>query len=113
MHIFEYLGREISKEKWNKKKAHAFIKPRLEELRLLGTSSNDVGLENIHVSETHKVSLIDFGLLDSSNNDECEKNDFENLDHILGIDSSSDNHSLEIRSMIRNKADTYGKYESE
>jgi len=113
MHIFEYLGREIPKEKWDKKKVHTIIKSRLEELHLLGISHNDVRLENIHVSESGKISLIDFGLSDCSNNEKRKKNDFENLDHILGIHGPSENDSQESQEMFHDEADKYGKYESD
>ena len=89
MHIFEYLGREIPEKKWDKKKVHTTIKSRLEELHLLGISHNDVRLENIHVSELGKISLIDFGLSDSSNNEKRKRLDFESLDFILEVHSSS------------------------
>lgn len=113
MHIFEYLGREIPEEKWDKKKVHTIIKSRLEELHLLGISHNDVRLENIHVSELGKISLIDFGLSDCSNNEKRKKTDFENLDHILGIHGSSENDSQESQGMFHDEADRYGKYESD
>ena len=64
MHIFEYLGKEMQEENWDKKKVHRIIKSRLEELHLLGISHNDVRLANIHVSVSGKISLIDFGLSD-------------------------------------------------
>lgn len=84
MHIFECLGRETPVEKWDKKKVHAVIKSRLEELHLLGISRNDVRLENIHVSVSGKISLIDSGLSDCSNNEKRKKNDFEALGYIWG-----------------------------
>lgn len=90
MHIFEYLGREIPMKEWDKHKVHKTIKLRLEELHLLGISHNDVRLANIHVSVSGKVSLIDFGLSDCTNNGEHKMNDLENLDYILGLNSSCD-----------------------
>ncbi|CUM57889.1 unnamed protein product [Debaryomyces tyrocola] len=91
MHIFEYLGREIQEEKWDKKKVHTIIKSRLEELHLLGISHNDVRLENIHVCQSGKISLIDFGLSDCTNNEDHKKNDFQTLDFILGVYGSNEN----------------------
>ena len=70
---------------------HRIIKSRLEELHLLGISHNDVRPANIHVSVSGKISLIDFGLSDCSNNEEHKKNDFETLDYILGVHGSNEN----------------------
>lgn len=106
MHIFEYLGREVPEEKWDKK-VHATIKSRLEELHLLGISHNDVRLENIHVSGSGKISLIDFGLSDSSNNEKRKRLDFESLDFILEVHGSSENDSQESQE-IHDKNDKYG-----
>ena len=82
MHIFEYFGKEMQEDNWDKKKVHRVIKSRLKELHLLGISHNDVRPANIHVSVSGKISLIDFGLSDCSNNEKRKKNDFENLDYI-------------------------------
>lgn len=95
MHIFEYLGKEIPMKEWDKHKVHKIIKSRLEELHLLGISHNDVRLANIHVSVSGKVSLIDFGLSDCTNNGEHKKNDLENLDFILGLNSSCDSSDID------------------
>ena len=111
MHIFEYLGKEMQEGNWDKKKVHKVIKSRLEELHLLGISHNDVRLENIHVSESGKISLIDFGLSDCSNNEKRKKNDFENLDHILGVHGSSENDSQESQEIFHDEK--HGKYESD
>ena len=73
MHIFEYLGKEIPKEKWDEKKVYEVIRLRLKELHLLRISHNDVRRSNIHVSESGKITLIDFGLSDCSNNEEYVK----------------------------------------
>jgi tRNA A-37 threonylcarbamoyl transferase component Bud32 len=91
MHIFEYLGREVPEEKWDNRKVRAIIKSSLEELHLLGISHNDVRPANIHVSVSGKISLIDFGLSDCTNNEEHKKNDFETLDSILGVYGSNEN----------------------
>lgn len=91
---------------------HTTIRSRLEGLHLLGISHNDVRLENIHVSELGKISLIDFGLSDSSNNEKRKRLDFESLDFILEVHSSSENDSQESQE-IHDKSDKYGKYESD
>ncbi|CUM55885.1 unnamed protein product [Debaryomyces tyrocola] len=84
MHILEYLGKEVPEEQWNKKEVYRVIKSRLKELHLIGISHNDVRPANIHVSVSGKISLIDFGLSDSTNNEKHKKNDFDTLDYILG-----------------------------
>lgn len=89
MHIFEYLGREVPEEKWDNRKIHIIIKSRLEELHLLGISHYDVRPANIHVSVSGKISLIDFGLSDCTNNEEHKKNG--DLDSILGVYGSNEN----------------------
>lgn len=92
MHIFEYLGKEVPEEKWNNKEVYEVIKSRLEELHLIGISHNDIRLANIHVSVSGKISLIDFGLSDCTNNEEHKKNDFETLDYILRANGSNENY---------------------
>ena len=52
-----------------------------------------LGLANIHVSVSGKISLIDFGLSDCSNNEEHKENDFETLEYILRIHGSIENDS--------------------
>ncbi|CUM57502.1 unnamed protein product [Debaryomyces tyrocola] len=91
MHIFEYLGKEVPEEKWNKKEVYRVIKSRLKELHLIGISHNDIRLANIHVSVSGKISLIDFGLSDCTSNEEHKKNDFETLDYILRANGSNEN----------------------
>jgi hypothetical protein len=88
MHIFEYLGREVPEEKWDNRKIHIIIKSRLEELHLFGISHYDVRPANIHVSVSGKISLIDFGLSDCTNNEEHKKNG--DLDSILGVYGSKE-----------------------
>lgn len=95
MNIFEYLGKKVPEEKWNKQQVYTVIKSRLEELHLLGITHNDVRLQNIHVSESGKISLIDFGLSDCSYDWRQMKRDFERSDYILGIHRSSENVSQE------------------
>ena len=90
MHIFEYLGKEVPEEKWNNKEVYKVIKSRLEELHLIGISHNDIRLANIHVSVSGKISLIDFGLSDYTNNEEHKKNDFETLEYILRANGSNE-----------------------
>ena len=92
MHIFEYLGKEVPEEKWNNKEVYKVIKSRLEELHLIGISHNDIRPANIHVSVSGKISLIDFGLSDCTNNEEHKKNDFETLDYILRANGSNENY---------------------
>ena len=93
MHIFEYLGKEVPEEKWNKKEVHRVIKSRLKELHLIGISHNDVRPANIHVSDSGTIYLIDFGLSDSTNNEEHKKNDLDTLDYILRAKSSNEDKS--------------------
>jgi tRNA A-37 threonylcarbamoyl transferase component Bud32 len=112
MHIFEYLGKEVPEEKWNNKKVYRVIKARLEELHLLGISHNDVRPANIHVSVSGKISLIDFGLSDCTNNEEHKENDFETLNSILEVHNSSENDFQESQE-IHDESDKYGKYESD
>ncbi|CAG84283.2 DEHA2A00242p [Debaryomyces hansenii CBS767] len=90
MHIFEYLGKEVPEEKWNNKEVYKVIKSRLEELHSIGISHNDIRLANIHVSVSGKISLIDFGLSDYTNNEEHKKNDFETLEYILRANGSNE-----------------------
>lgn len=70
MSIFDSLGKEIPIEELNMDNVYGIIKARLRELHLLGISHNDVSLANIHVFISGKISLIDFGLSDCSNNEE-------------------------------------------
>ncbi|CUM53631.1 unnamed protein product [Debaryomyces tyrocola] len=107
MHIFEYLGKEVPEEKWNKKEVYRVIKSRLEELHLIGISHNDVRPANIHVSVSGKISLIDFGLSDCTNNEEHKKNDLETLDYILRPNASNES---ENEVMFADRADEDDKY---
>ena len=104
MHIFEYLGKEVPEEKWNNKEVYKVIKSRLEELHLIGISHNDIRLANIHVSVSGKISLIDFGLSDYTNNEEHKKNDFETLDYILRANDSNENYKHANRINAKSEA---------
>lgn len=114
----KYLGKEVPEETWNKNEVYRVIKSKLKEVHLIGISHNDVRLANIHVSVSGKISLIDFGLSDSSNNDssnneEHKKNDFETLDYILRTRGSSENNCQESQEMFHDEADNYVNYESD
>lgn len=61
------------------------IKDRIKELHSLGISHNHIRIPNIHVSESGKVSLIDFGLSDASNNESCKVRDLQLLDKIFMV----------------------------
>ena len=116
MHIFEYLGKEVPEEKWNNKEVYKVIKSRLEELHLIGISHNDIRLANIHVSVSGKISLIDFGLSDYTNNEEHKKNDFETLEHILRSNGSNESfkHANQVNvkseAIPADRADKNDKY---
>ncbi|CUM48166.1 unnamed protein product [Debaryomyces fabryi] len=87
MHIFECLGKEVPKEKWNNKTVYRVIKSRLKELHLIGISHNDVRLANIYVSVSGKISLIEVVYIESL---QCEKKtvyDFE-LTHLFEFETS-------------------------
>ena len=116
MHIFEYLGKEVPEEKWNNKEVYKVIKSRLEELHLIGISHNDIRLANIHVSVSGKISLIDFGLSDYTNNEEHKKNDFETLEYILRLNGSNESfkHANQVNvkseAIPADRADKNDKY---
>ncbi|CAG85704.2 DEHA2C00110p [Debaryomyces hansenii CBS767] len=114
MHIFEYLGKEVPEEKWNNKEVYKVIKSRLEELHSIGISHNDIRLANIHVSVSGKISLIDFGLSDCTNNEEHKKNDFETLDYILRANGSNENYKhanrVSSEAISADRADEDDKY---
>ena len=113
MHIFEYLGKEVPEEKWNNKEVYRVIKSRLKELYLIGISHNDVRPANIHVSVSGKISLIDFGLSDSTNNEEHKKNDLDTLDYILRANRLNEDKSENEVMLADRAADEYGKFESD
>ena len=89
MHIFEYLGKEIPREQWDEKKVYEVIMLRLKELHLLRISHNDILRSNIHVSESGKITLIDFGLSKFPCSEESKQDDLESLDNIFGVNSST------------------------
>lgn len=60
-YMFEDLGEEKPIYEWNRNKVYIGIKQRLKKLHLLGIAHKYVA--NIQVSESGKISLIDFGLL--------------------------------------------------
>lgn len=90
------MSREkIPMQEWDMDNIYQVIRVRLQELHLLRISYSDVRLANIHASVSVKLSLIDFGISDCTNNEERKKNDFEFLDRILDIlDSSGSNINI-------------------
>ncbi|CAG89961.2 DEHA2F27368p [Debaryomyces hansenii CBS767] len=85
MHIFENLGEEIPSTEWDKFRVHKVVKERLAEIHSLGISHNDIRLDNMHVSISGKVTLIDFGLSSYPSSEEQKKRDFEALDELVPI----------------------------
>ena len=85
MHIFEDLGEEMPYSEWDKSNVHKVVKERLAELHLLGISHNDIRLDNIHVSVSGEVTLIDFGLAFYPSSEEQKKRDYEALDELFPI----------------------------
>ncbi|KAK6453598.1 uncharacterized protein RJT20DRAFT_137611 [Scheffersomyces xylosifermentans] len=86
-----YIYSSILGKKYQKmRKVGRVIRSGLKELHSLGISHNDMRIPNIHVSRSEKISLIDFGLSDSSNSESHKKRDFEILDDILGIYGDDD-----------------------
>ncbi|CUM49787.1 unnamed protein product [Debaryomyces tyrocola] len=85
MHIFEDLGEEMPSTEWDKYRVHKAVKERLAELHLLGISHNDIRVDNIHVSISGRITLIDFGLAVHPSSEERKKRDFEALDELLPI----------------------------
>ena len=80
MHRFEDLREEVPMFEWDYDQVYDAIKLRLKELHHLGISHNDVRPANIVVSETGKISLIDFGLSTYPTSEKRKKRDFEALD---------------------------------
>lgn len=83
MHIFEYSGKGLPFDAWDRCKMYKVIKSRLDEIYLLAISHNDVTEANIHFSESGKVSLIDFGLSEYPSSEEHIKNDIKSLKRIF------------------------------
>ena len=104
MHIFEYLGKEITKEKWDENKVYEVIGLRLKELHLLGISHTDVRRSNIHISESGKVTLIDFGLSKYPCSEASKQGDLESLDSIFGVTSKKEVAKSLVA--VNDKADT-------
>ncbi|CUM51020.1 unnamed protein product [Debaryomyces tyrocola] len=95
MHIFEYLGEEKPIDEWGAEVYYS-IKSRLEEIHLMAISHNDIRSDNIHVSVTGNITLIDFGLAIYPCNEENKKCDIEALDRLFSdyfndSQNSSDN----------------------
>lgn len=61
------------------------------------------------MSVSGTISLIDFGLSDSKNNEEHKKNDFDTLDYILRTNGSNEDKS-EREVMLAGRADEEVKY---
>ncbi|CAG89920.2 DEHA2F26576p [Debaryomyces hansenii CBS767] len=89
IHIFEYLGKEIPREKWDKKRVYEVTRLRLKELHSLRISHNDIRKSNIHVSESGKITLVDFGLSEYPCSEAGIQDDFDSLDNIFGVNSSA------------------------
>ncbi|CUM56121.1 unnamed protein product [Debaryomyces tyrocola] len=91
MHMFEYLGKETPIDEWDEK-VYFGIKSRLGEIHLMEISHNDIRSDNIHVSATGKITLIDFGLAIYPCSEENKSCDIEALDRLFS-DYSNDNQS--------------------
>ena len=100
MHIFEDLGEEIPSTEWDKFGVHKVVKERLEEIHLLGISHNDIRLDNIHVSISGRVTLIDFGLAFYPSSEEQKKRDFEALDELVPITGYGISGEDKIRDVV-------------
>ena len=108
MHIFEDLGEEVPMSEWDYDQVYDAIKLRLEELHHLGISHNDVRPANIVVSETGKISLIDFGLSTCPASEKRKKKDFEALDQSFrrGSYGVHEGNEDDLEDMPSKKADT-------
>ena len=114
MHIFEYLGKEIPREQWDEKKVYEVIRLRLEELHLLRISHNDILRSNIHVSDSGKVTLIDFGLSKFPCSEASKQDDLESLNNIFGMNiSASKIYNVESQVAVNDKGDTNHNDESD
>lgn len=83
MHIFEDVGEEIPRNEWKEEKVYEGVKLRLKELHQLGICHNDVRMGNIHVSESGKILLANFGLSQYPANEKSKMNDFDFLNSIF------------------------------
>ena len=114
MHIFEYLGKEIPREQWDEKMVYKIIRLRLEELHLLRISRNDILRSNIHVSDSGKVTLIDFGLSKFPCSEASKQDDLESLNNIFGMNiSASKIYNVESQVAVNDKGDTNHNDESD
>ena len=100
MHIFEDLGEEIPSTEWDKFRVHKVVKERLAEIHLLGISHNDIRLDNIHVSISGRVTLIDFGLAFYPSSEEQKKRDFEALDELVPITGYGISEEDKLRDVV-------------
>lgn len=100
MHIFEDLGEEIPSTEWNKCKVHEVVMERLAEIHLLGISHNDIRLDNIQVSISGRVTLIDFGFAFYPSSEEQKKRDFEALDELVPITGYGISGEDKIRDVV-------------
>ena len=100
MHIFEDLGEEMPSTEWDKFRVHKVVKERLTELHLLGISHNDIRLDNIHVSISGRITLIDFGLAIYPSSEERKRRDIEALNEIIPIVGHGNNGQYEIQDGI-------------
>jgi hypothetical protein len=95
MHIFEDVGEKIPRNEWEEEKVYEGVKLRLEELHLLGISHNDVRMENIHVSESGKILLANFGLSQYPANEKNKMNDFDFLNSVFPTNTDSEDSDSE------------------
>ncbi|CUM56002.1 unnamed protein product [Debaryomyces tyrocola] len=100
MHIFEDLGEEMPSTEWDKCRVHKVVKERLAELHLLGISHNDIRLDNIHVSISGRITLIDFGLAVYPSSEGRKKRDFEALDELVPITGYGISGEDKIRDVV-------------
>ncbi|KRZ98374.1 uncharacterized protein AC631_05866 [Debaryomyces fabryi] len=103
MHIFEDLGEEIPSTEWDKFRVHKVVKERLAEIHLLGISHNDIRLDNIHVSISGRITLIDFGLAVYPGSEEQKKRDFEAIDELVPITGYGISGDDKIRDVVSAK----------
>lgn len=103
MHIFEDLGEEIPSTEWDKFRVHKLVKERLAEIHLLGISHNDIRLDNIHVSISGRITLIDFGLAVYPGSEEQKKRDFEAIDELVPITGYGISGDDKIRDVVSAK----------
>ncbi|CUM56987.1 unnamed protein product, partial [Debaryomyces tyrocola] len=72
--------------------------------------------EKWNKKEVYRISLIDFGLSDCTNNEEHKKNDFETLDYILRTNGSNESYkhanrvNAKSEAILADRVDEDGKY---